>query len=246
MIDRVPHWGWKIGQSPNVTGSVDVTESPNVRQSLSRSRQSLILELSSLPIDAEEFDRDRTVPEAPELEYRLNPSNRDCKCCVHPDINEVDRLFMRRELSGLEAAQRLGVSPAYYSTHVHRDIQRPVKEQLSPIVAETVQSAISQIGELGKIFSALVYRSNVLLRTPLDDKAEFRIKAIVSEARAYGEFLLRVEGQLKDSPLVVINQLNVQFRQVIEIIMAEAPTPLKQKIATLLKEAELNSLENHR
>lgn len=216
MIDRVPPWDWKIGQS--------------VRQS----------ELSNLPIDSEEFDRDRTLPEEPALEFRLNPSNHDCKCCNHPDINEVDRLFMRRELSGLEAAKQLGVSPAYYSIHINRDIQRPVKEQLSPVVAETVQSAISQIGALGGIFSLLVNRANVLLNSPLDDKAEFRIKAIVSEARAYGEFLLRVEGQLKDSPLVVINQLNVQFKQVIEIIMAEAPTPLKQKIATLLRESTDN------
>jgi hypothetical protein len=201
--------------------------------------------LSSLPIPSEEFDRDRTLPEAPAIEFRLNPSNRDCKCCVHPDIEEVDRLFMRRELSGQEAARRLGVSPAYYSTHIHRDIQRPVKEQLSPVVAETVQTTLSKVSELGKIFSALVERTNVLLRSPLDDKAEFRIKAIASEARAYGEFLLRFEGELKDSPLIVINQLNVQFRQVIEIIMAEAPTPLKQKIAALLRVAD-DGLENNR
>lgn len=200
-----------------------------------------------MPIDGECYERGVTGMEevAPlDLEYRLNPSSRDCKCCVHPDIEEVDRLFMLKQLSGKDAAERLGVSPAYYSIHIHRDVQRVVKEEVarSPIVQDAVRTTISKVSELGTIFCALVDRAKALLEQPLDAKAEFRIKAIASEARAYGEFLLKVEGQLKDSPLIVINNLNFQFKQVIELIMEEAPIGLKRKLSGMLKEMDLEAM----
>lgn len=200
-----------------------------------------------MPIDGEAFDRgvtglEESTPSA--LEYKLNPSSRDCKCCVHEEIEEVDRLFMTGQLSGKDAAERLGVSPAYYSIHIHRDVQRVVKEEVasSPIVQDAVRSTIDKVGELSEIFGALVTRAQHLLRQPLDAKAEFRIKAIASEARAYGEFLMKVEGELKDSPLIVINNLNYQFKQVVELVMEEAPIGLKRKLSGMLKEMDLNAM----
>lgn len=200
-----------------------------------------------MPIKGEAFERGVTGLEevAPSgLDYRLNPSSGDCKCCVHEDIEEVDRMFMLKQLSGKDAAERLGVSPAYYSIHIHRDVQRVVKEEVasSPIVQDAVRSTIDKVGELAVIFGALVERAQILLRQPLDAKAEFRIKAIASEARAYAELLLKVEGELKDSPLIVINNLNYQFKQVIELVMEEAPTGLKRKLSGMLKEMNLENM----
>jgi len=176
--------------------------------------------VSTVPIEAELFDRNIASEEESlpsDLEYRLNPSDNDCKCCVHPDIEEVDEQFLTKHISGQKAAERLGVSPAYYSIHIHRDVQRPIKENVakSPVVRDAVITTINKVGELGSIFTGLVDRAKLLLNLELDSKAEFRIKAIASEARAYAELLLKVEGQLKDSPLVVINNLNLQFNALI-------------------------------
>lgn len=199
-----------------------------------------------MPISDGEFDRGVIVSEEstiPDLEYRLKPTVGDCKCCVHPDVEDVDRAFMTREISGQEAAKRLGVSPTYYSIHIHRDVQRVVKEEVasSPLVQDAVRSTIDKVGELATIFSALVNRAKLLMREPLDAKAEFRIKAIASEARAYCEFLMKVDGELKDSPLIVINNMNMQFNQVIELVMEEATPTLKRKLSGLLKEMDLEA-----
>lgn len=179
----------------------------------------------------------------PDLEYRLKATVGDCKCCVHPDVKDVDRLFMTREISGQEAAKRLGVSPTYYSIHIHRDVQRVVKEEVasSPLVQDAVRSTIDKVGELAKIFELLVNRAQLLMQAPLNAKAEFRIKAIASEARAYCEFLMRVDGELKDSPLIVINNMNMQFNQVIELVMEEATPTLKRKLTGMLKEMDLEA-----
>jgi len=198
-----------------------------------------------MPISPEAFERGVTGSEKTtieDLKYRLKPTVGDCKCCVHPDIEEVDRLFMTKEISGQEAAKRLGVSPTYYSIHIHRDVQRVVKEDVasSPIVQDAIRSTIDKVGELAKIFVALVDRAQLLLKAPLDAKAEFRIKAIASEARAYGEFLMKVEGELKDSPLIVINNLNLQFQKVIELVMEEAPPSLKRKLSVMLSDLNLD------
>lgn len=200
----------------------------------------------TIPIEGAAFDRGtlgKEVPRIDPLSYKLNPSTNNCKCCVHPDIEEVDRLFLTDEISGKEAAERLEVSPTYYSIHIHRDVQRIVKEEVtkSPVVQDAIQATIDKVSELRDIFALLVDRAKLLLNAPLDAKAEFRIKAIASEARAYGEFLMKVEGELKDSPLIVINQLNVQFQRVIELVMEEAPMSLKKKLAEQLKEMNLNA-----
>lgn len=200
--------------------------------------------VSNIPISDAEFVRGSITSEEPtlsDLEYRLNPSGNDCKCCVHEDVDEVDRLFMTKAISGQEAAKRLGVSPAYYSIHIHRDVQRVVKEEVasSPIVQDAVLSTIDKVGELGTIFSSLVDRAKLLLKEPIDKKAEFRIKAIASEARAYATLLLQVEGELKDSPLIVINNMNVQFNRVVELVMEEASPSLKRKLSGMLKEMDL-------
>ena len=199
-----------------------------------------------MPISGEAFDRGVTgveEPVDPNLEYRLNPSNGDCKCCVHSDVEEVDRAFMTKKISGQEAAKRLGVSPAYYSIHIHRDVQRVVKEEVasSPLVQDAIHSTINKVGELAKIFSLLVHRAQQLMKQPLDAKAEFRIKAIASEARAYCEFLMKVDGELKDSPLIVINNMNVQFQKVVEVVMEEANPSLKRKLTGMLKEMNLEA-----
>lgn len=197
-----------------------------------------------MPIGGDEWEAG-TIAGAtqPELEYRLNPSTNDCKCCVNPLCEEVDEAFIRHEISGQEAAKRLEVSPAYYSIHIHRDVQRIVKEEVakSPVVQNAIKGTIDKVGELASIFSALVDRAKLLLLEPLDAKAEFRIKAIASEARAYGRFLMEVEGELKDSPLIVINNMTLQFNRVIELIMTEASPSLKQKLSIALKEMDLDA-----
>jgi len=199
-----------------------------------------------MPIGGDEYTAGviaTNIAPKPALEYRLNPSNNDCKCCVNPLCEEVDEAFIRSEISGIMAAERLGVSPAYYSIHIHRDVQRAVKEEVakSPVVQGAIRGTIDKVGELASIFSALVDRANLLLQEPLDAKAEFRIKAIASEARAYGRFLMEVEGELKDSPLIVINNMTLQFNKVIELIMTEASPSLKQKLSIELKKMDLEA-----
>lgn len=150
------------------------------------------------------------------LGYRLN--RHKCKCCEHKDVKEVDLLFFSKQITQEEAAKRLGCSGAYYSIHFTRDVQRPLAERVSPVVEQTIVDVASQITHMKEIFKKLLIRCDGLLNMPLEESCEGRIRAIASEARMTAEFLCRLEGSLVDSPTIQINQLNIRYTKLVELV----------------------------
>ena len=160
----------------------------------------------------------------------------NCRCCHHPNIEDIDRQFLNKEISGIEAAEMLDVSPNYYSIHITRDVRKPAATSIATQMTKAlvVSTTLEQVMRMKNLLKLLVDRAEELFSEPMNIKNELRIKAIISEARSTAEFLLRAEGQLQDSPLIVIESMNVNFQKVIELVMAEADPKLKQKISMVL------------
>ncbi|GAF71712.1 unnamed protein product, partial [marine sediment metagenome] len=174
-----------------------------------------------MPIGPDEWEAgDIAGGPLPELPYKL-VTHKECKCCAHKDVQEIDEAFLRDFISGQEAAERLGVSPAYYSTHINRDILRPAKEIVanSPVVKNVVNDTLGIVTRMRNSLNRYMDRLDLLLDQGITERTEFRIKAISSEVRAWSELLLKLEGQLQDSPLIVIQNMEVRFQKVIETVM---------------------------
>jgi len=171
------------------------------------------------------------------LSYRLN--RRACKCCSHPDVKEVDLLFFQKKINQEEASRRLGCSSAYYSIHFTRDVQRPLAERVSPVVEKVIIDVRDQVIRLREIFDKLLTRCEGLLEFPLEEVVEGRIKAIASEARQTAEFLCRLEGTLTNSPVIQINQLNIRYTKLIEIVMESLCPVCKSRLMKRLEEIEV-------
>ena len=199
-----------------------------------------------MPIGPDEWERSEAAGEdLPELPYRL-VSHKECKCCAHETVHEVDELFLRKLMSGQEAAANLGVSPAYYSIHINRDVMRPVKEIMSssPVIKNAVKTTLDVVQRMRNALELYMDRLETLLAQDIEQRTEFRIKALSSEVRAWSELLLKLEGQLQDSPLIVIQNMEVKFQKVIETVMAEASPELKRKLIPLLAEASVDTAEH--
>jgi len=150
------------------------------------------------------------------LTYRLQ--RHSCKCCAHPNVREVDLLFFAKKITQEEAAKRLECSSAYYSIHFTRDVQRPLAERVSPAVEKVVVDVSTQVGRMKDIFGKLLTRCEALLEFPIEEAVEGRIRAIASEARQTAEFLCRLEGSLTNSPTIQINQLNIRYTKLVELV----------------------------
>ncbi len=195
-----------------------------------------------MPIGPDEWERGEVGGEdLPELPYKL-VSHKQCKCCAHEDIHDIDELFLRELMSGQEAAATLGVSPAYYSIHINRDVMRPVKEIVSnsPVVKKAVRTTLDVVQRMRNALELYMTRLEKLLEQDIEQRTEFRIKALSSEVRAWSVLLLQLEGQLQDSPLIIIQNMEVKFQKVIETVMAEATPELKRKLIPLLAEASVD------
>lgn len=189
-----------------------------------------------MPIGPDEWERgDTAVDELPALSYKL-VTHKECRCCAHEDIVELDELFLRDLISGQEVADTIGVSPAYYSIHINRDVLRPAKEEIakSPVVQGAVQDTLSIVQRMRTSLNLYMNRLELLIVEPLDQRTEFRIKALSSEVRAWAQLLLTLEGQLNDSPLIVIQNMEVNFQKIIETVMAEASPTLQRKLIPLI------------
>lgn len=168
------------------------------------------------------------------LKYRYNLKN--CKVCKHPDCKEVDLLFLSKKINQEEAARRLDCTPAYYSVHINRDVQRHVNEAVAPAVGDVITTTLAQIQRIkSKIFPELIKRCEALLALPLDEVAEGRISKINKEVRKTAEFLARLEGDLRDSPLVNINMMNIKFVKLIESVNETICPMCQQKLTEKLK-----------
>ena len=189
-----------------------------------------------MPIGPDEWERGEVAqPIEPDLPYRLK-TFKECKCCVHPDCVMVNEAFMRNEMSGEEAAAKLGVSPAYFSIHINRDVVRPIKEQvvMNPIVHSAVNDTLGMVTRMRGSLGVFMDRLDILLAADIDAKTEFRIKAISSEIRGWVELMLKLEGQLSDSPMIVIQDMKMEFNQVMEVIMSEASPEFKRRLIPMI------------
>jgi len=147
--------------------------------------------------------------------YKLSP----CKVCRHPDFAKVDRLFLDKKITQAEAARRLDCSPAYYSTHINRDVRKKIIEEVTPAASELIVKTVDKIHEFRDILDGLINRCKTLLNSPLEEGLEYRIKAMSTEVRGFGEFLMKLEGDLTSSPLIQINTMNVKYNQLVETVM---------------------------
>lgn len=151
----------------------------------------------------------------------------------------MDLAFIKKDITQEEAARRLGVSPAYYSVHINRDIQRAIRENVTPAVAEATAGTLQQIEEVRGIFDKLITRAKDLLDLPMEEMPEGRIRAIASEVRQYAEFFSRLSGQLHDSPLIQINQLNIKYVKLVEVVNEILCPVCKAKLMERLGEKEI-------
>jgi hypothetical protein len=171
-----------------------------------------------------------------QLGYRL--TRKSCKCCAHPDVKKVDLEFFEKKINQEEAARRLECTSAYYSVHFTRDVQRPMAERVSPAVESVVISMNDQVPRMKAVFEKLLTRCESLLDLPLEEVVEGRIRSVASEARQTAEFLCRLEGTLQNSPTIQVNQLNVKYTQLVEMVNGVLCPHCQAALMSKLKEMQ--------
>jgi len=83
------------------------------------------------------------------------------------------------------------------------------------------QKSVDKVGMLTKHLNMLDARMDTLYGESFDPKTEQAIKALLSEIRNYVRTLAQLEGELQGAPTVQLQQINVQFSTLKQLVLTK-------------------------
>lgn len=160
-----------------------------------------------------------------------------CKLCnaLRSNDTEVVKVHMqvrKGEISQQEAASRLNVSYAYFNKHYAHHIPNEVQLAAMPMAEELAKNEINALATLQGHARQLSGRLDQWMRTSIGDpRVEAAIKMLASEVRMWIEVIEKLKGNLTTSPILQLNQINIEMQKLETIVFEELCPNCKQRLA---------------
>jgi len=140
------------------------------------------------------------------------------------------------EITQEEAAAKLGVSYSYFNKHYAHHIPNEVAIAAMPMAQQLAKEEINTLQILENKLQKMSERLDHWLQTPISvPQVEAAIKMLSSEVRAYIEVIEKLHGNLQTSPLVQLNQINVEMQKIDRLVFEELCPSCKVRVANRLE-----------
>jgi len=196
-----------------------------------------------MPIGQETFEtgelpsKQPILPKAVEVYARKTLSK--CKLCSNPNRADYEKNWFNRTTTLKEVAKETGMSEDKVSEHMNLHVKFEVQHKVaSDYTDELAELVVDKIGILRKHTLKLNTRLTDLLNEPRDPKWEQSIKAISSELRNYIRTLAQLEGELQQAPVIKLQQINVEYNTLKQLILTKLCPRCKKLLFKTLPEVE--------
>jgi len=152
----------------------------------------------------------------------------------------LEEKYFRKEITQTEIARIVGLSEQQVSEH----FRYHVPQQVSMIIAsktgqELAEIVVDKLGLLKKHIVKLDEKVVALYNlNTLDPSTVQSIKALVSELRNFIKDSALLEGELRAAPTIKLQQINLQFNQLKQMVLHELPKEYQEKVLQALGQVE--------
>lgn len=178
---------------------------------------------------------------------------RSCELCLYEEIATYERAYINKEKHVQDIIQELkfnGLDVTNYKWYKH--IRAHVRPEVGIILAENApvlaNEAVDKIGEcieaIGKV-KEQIEKVEVSLNSDADPSLIRAYTALHAEARHWLEILAKLQGEFKDVAAIKVNNLNIEYNNVVGTIMQEACPVCKAKFAEKLAPQILKTAKSH-
>jgi len=164
-----------------------------------------------------------------------------CKLCNalrsnDPEVIAIHERVRKGAISQQEASGILKVSYAYFNKHFAHHIPNEIQVASMPYAKDLAIKEINSLEILQSKAETMIDRLGKWLATPIGDPhVEAAIKMLASEVRAWILVIEQLRGNLQTSPLIQLNQINIEMSKLETLVMEEMCPACKVRLAGRLE-----------
>lgn len=193
-----------------------------------------------MPITDEQFEKGilpkhtNNLPEAVHtFAYR---TIRGCKVCRHPKRAEYEERYFNRQITQMEIASEVGCSDSQVSEHMRTHVMHEIQQHISSkYTEELAEQVVDVMGTLRKHILRLDEKLDNWYDHAVDPQSITALKAVSSELRNWLKDLAMLKGQLKETPIIKLQQIKIEFKHLQQLVIRELCPNCKQKVLEVLE-----------
>jgi hypothetical protein len=173
---------------------------------------------------------------------------RNCEICKHENIEEIELAFLNENISGEEAARRLGCGRSKFKTHIEHHLKKDIAGHLSanaPALAKRIFDKTNQLIDSCDRQLELIQEVTEQWK---DKKKPEWITALVKIETVLGtniEKLSKINGELRESSSMKVEQMNIQVNNMTQELIEGMCSNCKTKLApVILKSVGLDKVKS--
>jgi hypothetical protein len=167
----------------------------------------------------------------------IKPVN--CELCISDrDLTDLETRYLQREITTAYVVEQLGCKLYTWRTHINNHVRPAVALQLSQRT-EVTDNIVDKIGEVVSGLDDLKEVITMLKKTILSNPDPIMLKTYLqalAELRHYTETLQKLQGEFKDTGKINVQNMHVEYNQLVGKIMQDSCPKCKGVFAESLKD----------
>jgi CO dehydrogenase/acetyl-CoA synthase gamma subunit (corrinoid Fe-S protein) len=167
----------------------------------------------------------------------MKPLVNNCELCIKEGIEEYETKYLDRELTASQCIERLQTKAYTWRNHINNHVKPQVALQLANRT-ELVDHVVDKVGEtirgLDDVKEVLSSMKQSILNSPDPQFLKTYLQAL-AELRHYVEALQKLQGDFQDTNKVNIQNMHVEYNNLVGHIMQDSCPKCKTKFAQTLK-----------
>ena len=162
-----------------------------------------------------------------------------CKLCIHQEIEAYERAYFDKKLTVDEIVKELGVTNYTFYKHIRDHVKPETGMTLSKGSLILADQVIDKQGKVIKIIETLekqIDKITLILDGEIDVNMIKAFTLLIGENRRNIKILAELQGEFRiNEPKTVTNNYNIEYTQVVDVVMQYACEKCKPIFARELR-----------
>lgn len=153
---------------------------------------------------------------------------------MNPEIRQLEKDYVEHRIIAADIAKDLDISTQTWYSHIKYHLTPQVIQALSVNAEVMANQVVDKIGSLIDILDILGKEiENAQDKTSIveNDKRMKALTGLIAEKRKTIEVMAKLQGEYKDSAVIKVSNINIEYNNIMGMVMQDACPMCKQKFA---------------